>query len=65
MGVSDVSYMVRGRTEALCRARLEALCERLGAVPTSPPAQSLGDGWIARAVEMPKTPTGGEGLVER
>ncbi|MFI5831063.1 hypothetical protein ACIA6C_28080 [Streptomyces sp. NPDC051578] len=58
MGVSDVSYMVRGRTRELCQTRLERLCHRLGAVPTSEPAESLGGGWIARAVETETAPAG-------
>lgn len=58
MGVFDVSYMVRGRTRELCQSRLEALCRRLGAVPTSTPAESLGGGWIARAVEATAAPAG-------
>lgn len=58
MGVSDVSYMVRGRTRELCQSRLERLCQRLGAVATSAPAESLGGGWIARAVETPAAPAG-------
>jgi hypothetical protein len=58
MGVSDVSYMVRGRTQQQCQAALDALCRRLGAVATSAPAQSLGGGWIARAVLMPAAPAG-------
>jgi hypothetical protein len=44
-----VSYMVRGRTEAECRAALDELCERLGARPTLWPSARFGHGWIARA----------------
>lgn len=61
-----VSYMLRGRTEAECRRELERLCRLLGARPTMLPTDRLGDGWVARAVPMPKAPAVGEGLtVER
>ncbi|MFE3326879.1 hypothetical protein [Streptomyces sp. NPDC059176] len=51
-----VVYMVRGRTEELCRDRLERLCELMGAVPTNPPSDRVGPGWVARAVETPTAP---------
>jgi hypothetical protein len=53
-----VSYMVRGRTEAVCRDRLERLCAALGAVPTMLPSARFGDGWVARAVERDTAPAG-------
>lgn len=61
-----VSYMVRGSTEAECRRELAWLCQERDAVVTLQPTDRLGAGWIARAVPTtPKTPAGGEGLVER
>ncbi|MFF5703412.1 hypothetical protein ACFY7H_13025 [Streptomyces sp. NPDC012794] len=51
MGVSGVSYMVRGRTEQECQRELDRLCELLGAVPTTAPMQASGPGWMARAVK--------------
>ena len=61
-----VSYMVRGSTEAECRAELDWLRRTRGAVVTMLPTEQYGDGWLARAVPMTKAPAVGEGLsVER
>ncbi|MCX4626042.1 hypothetical protein [Streptomyces sp. NBC_01443] len=65
MGVSGVSYMVRGSSAAECQRALDELCRLLGAVVTTGPAQAGGSRWVARAVPMPKAPAGGEGLAER
>jgi hypothetical protein len=65
MGVSDVSYLVRGRTREQCQQALDRLCLLLGAEPTTGPAQACGERWIARAVPTPQAPAVGEGLVER
>lgn len=64
MGVSDVSYMVRGRTREQCQQELDWLCRARGARPTMLPTNRLGDGWVARAV-MPKAPADSGGLAER
>ncbi|WP_327300396.1 hypothetical protein [Streptomyces goshikiensis] len=65
MGVSDVSYMVRGGTREQCQRALDELCRLVGARPTILPTDRHGAGWIARAVSMPKAPAVGEGPVER
>ncbi|MEU0991292.1 hypothetical protein [Streptomyces sp. NPDC005953] len=44
-----VSYMVRGQTRHECQAALERLCRLLNAVPTNPPSDIIGPGWVARA----------------
>jgi hypothetical protein len=48
--MDDVVYMVRGRTEAICRRELERLCQLLGAVPRTLPTDAMPPGWVARAV---------------
>ncbi|MCX5176731.1 hypothetical protein [Streptomyces virginiae] len=61
-----VSYMLRGRTEAECRAELDWFCRTRAAVVTMLPTDRYGDGWLARAVPMTQAPAVGEGLsVER
>lgn len=66
MGVSDVSYLVRGRTREQCQQALDRLCLLLGAEPTTGLKAGL---W--RAVDRAgrtnaEGPAGGEGLaVER
>ncbi|MEU5976363.1 hypothetical protein [Streptomyces sp. NPDC047315] len=45
-----ISYMVRGDDRIECQAELDRLCERMGAVPTNPPSDRIGRGWVARAV---------------
>jgi hypothetical protein len=54
--MSDVSYMVRGSTRAVCQAALDSLCAALGARPTMLPSDAVGNGWIARAVPTAKAP---------
>lgn len=55
--MDDVSYMVRGRTRAICQRELDRLCELLGARPTMKPSDVVGPGWVARAVpHMTKAP---------
>ena len=44
-----VSYMVRGQTRAECQQALDRLCRLLDAVPTNPPTDTIGPGWVARA----------------
>lgn len=57
--MDDVSYMVRGNTHAVCQRELDRMCALLGAVPTTGPSDSVGRGWVARAVPLTaKTPTG-------
>lgn len=66
MRASDVSYMVRCRTEQECQRELDRLCEALGAVPTTAPMRASGPGWMARAVKQQAPAVMGEGLaVER
>jgi hypothetical protein len=48
--MDDVSYMIRGRTQAICRRELDRLCRLLGARETNAPSDGLGRGWVARAV---------------
>lgn len=63
MGVSDLVYMVRGATREECQAGLDELCQRLGAVPTLGPLNTVGPGWVARAVCKPKAPAAvGDGI---
>ncbi len=50
-----VSYMVRGSSRTECQRALEELCQLLGIVVTTPPTDSVGRGWVARAV-MPAAP---------
>lgn len=64
MGVSDVSYMVRGRSREECQLELDRLCQLLGATPTTAPMQATGPGWVARAVKQQAPAMVGEGLVE-
>lgn len=66
--MDEVSYMVRGDTMAVCQRELDRICELLGAVPTMRPTDSVGRGWVARAVpRMTKTPAeqAGRGPVAR
>lgn len=48
--MSDVVYMVRGSTQAVCQRELDRICQLLGAVPTMRPTDGTGRGWVARAV---------------
>ena len=48
--MDDVSYMVRSRTQAICRHELDRLCRLLGARETNAPSDRVGRGWVARAV---------------
>ncbi|MFJ8146577.1 hypothetical protein ACIQ6R_16120 [Streptomyces sp. NPDC096048] len=54
--MDDVVYMVRGTTREVCQRELDRVCRLLGAVPTNPPSDSVGRGWVARAVPSPTTP---------
>lgn len=56
--MDDVVYMVRGKTEAICRQALDQLCELLGAHPTMLPTDGTGRGWVARAVPSRDTERG-------
>lgn len=58
-GMSDVVYMVRGSTRAVCQAALDRLCAALGARPTMLPQDGTGRGWVARAIpDTTKAPAG-------
>lgn len=54
--MDDVVYMVRGKTRAVCQRELDRICSLLDAVPTNPPSDSTGRGWVARAVPAARTP---------
>ncbi|MFE5368171.1 hypothetical protein [Streptomyces mirabilis] len=57
--MSDVVYMVRGSTRAVCQRELDRICQLLGAVPTMRPTDGTGRGWVARAVpRTTKAPAG-------
>ncbi|WP_158712438.1 hypothetical protein [Streptomyces sp. NRRL F-5135] len=57
---SEVSYMVRGATRDACQEALDRLCRLLDASPTTRPTDTVGRGWVARAVPAPsKAPTAG------
>ncbi|MFJ7998982.1 hypothetical protein ACIQ7D_17800 [Streptomyces sp. NPDC096310] len=52
----DVSYMVRGTTRDSCQDALDRLCRLLGATPTTRPTDTIGRGWVARAVPTAEAP---------
>lgn len=54
--MDDVVYMVRGKTKEICQRELDWLCKHRGATPTNPPSDSVGRGWVARAVPATGTP---------
>ena len=56
--MDDVVYMVRGRTRETCQQALDRLCRLLGARPTMLPNDSVGRGWVARAVPTQPTEPG-------
>ncbi|WP_420032254.1 hypothetical protein ACN2WE_05170 [Streptomyces sp. cg28] len=56
--MDDVVFMVRAGSRADCQAELDRLCRLLGARPTMPPSDSVGRGWVARAVPATPTPKG-------
>ena len=59
--MDDVSYMVRGKTRAVCQRELDRLCRLLGARATNAPSDSVGRGWVARAVPGTKAPAEDDG----
>ena len=50
--------MVRGQTRDECQKALDRLCRLLDAVPTNPPSDRIGPGWVARAQATAPTPKG-------
>ncbi|MGW7786025.1 hypothetical protein [Streptomyces tricolor] len=48
-----IRYGVQADTREECMRALEELCERLGARPALLPSDTLGNGWLARAVAAP------------
>lgn len=44
-----MTFMVRGKTRAICQRYLDLVCQHLGARQTSRPSDSTGRGWVARA----------------
>lgn len=60
-----VSFGIAADTAQECADGLALLVRQLGVEVTLQPAQVGGSRWVARAVPPPKTPAGGEGLVER
>jgi hypothetical protein len=48
--MDDVVYMVRGSSRETCQRELDRLCKALDARPTMLPNDSVGRGWVARAV---------------
>lgn len=45
----EVTFMVRGKTRAICQQYLDLVCQLIGARQTSRPSDSTGRGWVARA----------------
>ncbi|KOV86077.1 MULTISPECIES: hypothetical protein [unclassified Streptomyces] len=45
-----IRYGVQADTRDECMRALTELCERLGARPATPPTDTFGNGWLARAV---------------
>ncbi|MGV9756950.1 hypothetical protein ACWDUC_14180 [Streptomyces tricolor] len=48
-----IRYGVQADTRDECMRALTELCARLGARPATLPTDSLGNGWLARAVAVP------------
>jgi hypothetical protein len=48
-----IRYGVQADTRDECMRALTELCERLGARPALLPSDTLGNGWLARAVPAP------------
>jgi hypothetical protein len=48
--MDEASYMVRGRTRAICQRELDRICSLPGVVAASKPTDKMPPGWIARAV---------------
>lgn len=48
-----IRYGVQADTREECLHALTELCERLDARPATLPTDSLGNGWLARAIPTP------------
>ncbi|MFI0233141.1 hypothetical protein [Streptomyces sp. NPDC017086] len=48
-----IRYGVQADSREECLQALTELCTRLGARPATMPTDSLGNGWLARAVLVP------------
>ncbi|MFE4420418.1 hypothetical protein [Streptomyces sp. NPDC056817] len=54
-------FAVQADTQQECAQGLKELCASLSLVPSMPPRQMIGNGWMARAVPKQKAPTAESG----